>query len=143
MNSGLLPVLVAAEVDDDDRGQDQDGVLAVADVDAVGVGPGEELLGDRRQRTAGAGKDVFLVVEVALGVQVVGTGDVDGEPAAEAGERPLLDDRGLAIALPDLVGRSPREELLPDEGELVAGEVLERQLVAEAELFSVLIDRPE
>jgi hypothetical protein len=67
------------EIDHDRRSQDEDVVLAFADVDCVGIRQTEPLLADARHVAAAALENVLVVDEVPLGFEVVGTRDVDGE----------------------------------------------------------------
>src|SRR5258706_12020383 len=88
-----LLILVAAEVDDDLRGEDQDGILPVGDLDPVGVGPGEVFLGDRGDAASAAGEGILVIPEVALGQEIVRPGAVDRDLAVEEREHRLLDPR--------------------------------------------------
>src|SRR5436190_19228194 len=97
-------VVVAAHVDYDRARQDEHGILRVCDIDAVGVGPGEPLLRDLRDRLAAAGDDVFVIAEVAFGVEVALAVDADFEGAAEEGEHLLADGGDVLVAAIELVG---------------------------------------
>lgn len=112
-------------------------VLAVGDVHAIGVGPREPSFAHGGDGAAVALEGVFVVEETALRLQVVGPRHVHGELAAQQREQVLADLGEHAPFAFDEVGRTPCEQLLPDEGELVALHVLERQLVAPAEGASI------
>src|SRR5690606_38243257 len=52
-------------------------------------------------------------------------------------EELFLHDSGQLTAAGDFVGRSPRQKLLPDEGEFVAVQVLKGKFVADGERFAI------
>src|SRR4051812_35054063 len=64
-------LLVARHVDDDRRGQDQDVVLPLPDLDAVGVGQREPPLRDLGHDPATPMERVLVVAQVAHRLQVV------------------------------------------------------------------------
>ena len=82
----VLVVRVADHVDDDGAGEDEDVILAVGDVHAVGVGPGKPFFRDLGDGLIATGEGVFHVHETALSFQVVGARDINGETAFEEGE---------------------------------------------------------
>jgi hypothetical protein len=114
-------------------GQDQQVVLAGGDLHRVGVAHGEPPLGDRRHRLVAAPDGEFVVEQVSLHLQVVGTGDVDGEPVSEGREEALADLGGLLASQRDLVGRPQRHQLALDLRHLPAVRVAQVQPVAQAE----------
>ena len=67
----LIP-LVADQIDDNRLGEDRDVVLAIDDVDPIGIAKGEETFGNAGDRASLAGEPVFEVKEVA---GVSGTSD--------------------------------------------------------------------
>ena len=72
-----VPVGMAAEVDDDRGGQQDDIILALSDVDTVGVRPGEIALGNISDRPdSGARECVFVVGEIPFGVITIGAGHI-------------------------------------------------------------------
>ena len=75
-----LPVVpVAGLIDHDRAGKDEHVVLALGDVDAVRVGQGEPPLRDGRHVAVAAAEDVLVVEEVALRLEVVGSGRSERE----------------------------------------------------------------
>jgi len=80
---------------------------------------------------------VLVVEKIPLRLQVVGPGHINGEAVVDEGEQLAFDHRQLDVAAPELVRRPPVEKLLLDVNELVAGHVLKRQLVAEAQRLSI------
>ena len=82
------------QIDDDRRGQNQHVVLALVDVDPVGVGQAEPPLAHARDLPAAAFEGVFVVEEVTRRLQIIGPRHVDGEPAAKQREQVLLHHRG-------------------------------------------------
>src|SRR5215213_4092590 len=81
--SMLSALLVLGQVQCEDAGQDQQVVLAGGDVHRVDVAHAEPALGDRRHRLAAAADGELMVEQVAPHLQVIGSGDVDGEPVTE------------------------------------------------------------
>src|ERR1700761_8627378 len=79
----LLAVGVADHVDDDGDGEEEDVVFTGGDVDAVGVGEGEPLLGDGGDGLVVASDGVFVVGEVAGGFEGGLAVEFDGEAVAE------------------------------------------------------------
>ena len=84
---------VRDEVNHDRRGQDQHGVLPLVDVDCVSVRQTDPLLARARHLVAVALEHIFVVEEVAPGLEVVGARDIDAEPGAKQREQVLPDDR--------------------------------------------------
>ena len=78
-----------------------------------------------------------MVRQIDLRFQIALFVDVDVEGALEEGEHLLLDCGDVFITAVQLVGGSPREELLPDEQQFVALRVLKRELVAEDEDLTI------
>ena len=78
-----------------------------------------------------------MVEEVALRLEIVGARHVHREPVVQQGEQLLLHHGGELAVPMDLVGGRELEQLLLDERELAAVEVLERELSAPADRLAV------
>src|SRR5438128_985013 len=79
----------------------------------------------------------FEIEEVALGQKVIGARHIDSEHMSEEGEQLFLHDGEELVRPVDFVSRPPGEDFLPDVSQLVTRHVLKRELVAEAESFSL------
>src|SRR5262245_19910228 len=75
--------------------------------------------------------------KIAGGFQIIGTGHIHGELAAEESEELLFDDRSESVVPIDLIGRSRGQELLLNEGEFGAVHALKGKLIAERQNLSV------
>src|SRR3954454_9671124 len=73
------------------------------------------------------------VQEVPLDLEVIRAGYVDCESMVDEREELALDHGKKVRATPQLVGRTPVEQPLIDEHQLVSLRILKRKLVAEAE----------
>jgi hypothetical protein len=130
-------VAVADQVHDDGSGEDEDIILAIGDFYPVSVRPAEPALGNRCRDVISTSDRVLVVEKIPLGFEVIGPGDIDSEPMVDEGEQLALDHRQLLVSAPQLVRWSPVEKLLLDVNELVAGHVLKRQLVPEAQRLAI------
>jgi hypothetical protein len=74
-----------------------------------------------------------MVEQAAAHLQVIGSGDVDGEPVTEGGEEALADLGGRLPGDRDLVGRPHRDQLTLDLGHLPPLGVAQDQPVAQAQ----------
>src|SRR5688572_9374348 len=133
----IFVFLVADQIDDDGAGQNYDRVFISVDVHAVGVGPGKPFLAYLRHDLAVTLKGVFVIEEAALRFQIVGAGHIDGETTAKQREELLLYHSDLPAFALNLVGGSPRQQLLADKRQFVALHVLEGKLVAPTEGASI------
>src|SRR5262249_1708070 len=124
-----LPVIgMARLVDHNSAREKKNLVFVVGDLDAVGVGKSEPLLRDGRNDLSVSREHVVVVSEISFGFEVVRTGDVDSKTVVEERKQFFLHDRDELATAGDLVGRSPRKNLLLDKRELAAVQVLEREL---------------
>ena len=127
---------VAAPVNDDRRRKNQYRILGVCNVETVGIGEAEPLLGNACDLLISAPERVLVVEEVALHRQVVRSRNVDRERVVKKRERVFSHNGDQSAALEDLVGPSPRENLLLDECELCSSQVMKKEPVSNGE------DRP-
>ena len=102
LRASIRGVGVAVEVDHDGARENEDVVLAIGDVDAVTVGPGEVLLRDRRDLAAMARERIFVIEEAPRRLEVVRAGDIDGELAVDEGEHVLADHDDNLLAAHNL-----------------------------------------
>src|SRR3954468_4939440 len=128
-----LVVAVAHHVDHDRAGENENSVLAVGDIDAVGIRPAEPLLRYRRDDAISTSECVLAVQEGSLSLEVIGAGYVDCESMVDEREELALDHGEQVRATPQLVGRTPVEQPLIDEHQLVSLRILKGKLGAEAE----------
>ena len=74
-----------------------------------------------------------MIQKISLGLEVVGTGNIDREAVVDEREQLPLHHRQEIRSAPQLIRRAPVEKPLIDVNQLVPTSVLERELVAEAE----------
>ncbi|MFN9954927.1 MAG: hypothetical protein ACK55I_17650, partial [bacterium] len=82
---------MADQIDDHRAGQDQEVVLAIGDVHAVGIGPGEPALAHFGHHAAMTAERVLVIEKIAGSLEIVGPGHIDGELAPEQREQVLAD----------------------------------------------------
>ena len=133
---GIIHGIVTDLVDDDRAGEDEEIVLAVVDLDRVGVAQGDPAPGDRRHHPPSSAEFVAVVQEAPLRLVVVRSRDVDRERAPEQGEDVLADGGGMSPAEVDFVGFPQGKQFLPDEADGVS------LPVAKIEAFPQQLERP-
>src|SRR5258706_13714227 len=85
-----LAVVVTDHIDNDGSSENQHVVLALRNLDPVGVSPAEPALGHRGYDVASARDRVLVVEKIALGLEVVRTRHVDCEPVVDEREQLAL-----------------------------------------------------
>ncbi|MEP6508921.1 MAG: hypothetical protein ABJC63_11900, partial [Gemmatimonadales bacterium] len=130
-------VSVAGHINHNRAGEDQNVVLAIRDVHAIGISEGKPLLGDGCNNFVTAGKRVLPVQEIAFRLQVVRAGNIDIEGVMKRSEQLLLNYRHELSIPEELVSPTPRKNFLLDERELVPLEILKGKLIADRQKFSV------
>src|ERR1043165_93791 len=128
---------MADHVDDHSRGENEHIVFAADDVHAVSVGPTEPALADIGDDLSVTFEAIFVIEEIPLRFEVVRSRNVNVELAAEEGEQLLLHHGDQASLAFNFVGRPPRQQLLPDESQLLAARILKGKLVAPTERAAI------
>ena len=82
-------------------------------------------------------KGILPVEEIAGGLKIVGTGNIDGESAPKQREQVFTHLRHHTPILLDVIRGPPVQEFLTNERELMAARILERELVAPAEDLAI------
>lgn len=132
----MVGVGVGAEVDGDGAGEEEEVVFAGLDVYAVGVGEFEPAFADGGDGAAAAGESEFAVEEAAIGLEVVGAGNVEGELGAEEGEEMLAEDADGRTAS-DFVRRAKGKELALDACDFLAGAIRDEEGLAEGKDLAI------
>src|SRR5215211_3704124 len=140
--AGLAGLTAGGERVDGNRDrEDERGVLACHNVDAVGLAHAKPLLGDRRHSVAVALDLVLVVADAPVRLHIGAVLDVDREAISDPHQR-LVDGRGgVALALDrDLVADA--ELALLDPGNLVPRRVLEDKGLSDAKRLAVDLEGP-
>src|SRR5438445_8549960 len=141
-DSCLIVVAPGGHHQDDERDCENQRVirLVVFDADEESGTQPEPLPGECRDFAIAALQIVFPVQKVSDCLEIVATFDIHGEAVAAEGEEITLDVGQPFTIPPKLVIRSPIEDLLFDVNELVALEILERELVTQARQLSLHLE---
>src|SRR5215216_3459030 len=140
--AGLAGLTAGGERVDGNRDrEDERGVLACRNVDAVGLAHAKPLLGDRRHSVAVALDLVLVVADAPVRRHIGAVLDVHREAISDPHQR-LVDGRGgVALALDrDLVADA--ELALLDPGNLVPRRVLEDKGLSDAKRLAVDLEGP-
>jgi hypothetical protein len=78
-----------------------------------------------------------MMEKLAGGLQIVRTRNVHVKPAVKKAEQLLLDGREQLAVTVDLIFRRKGQKDLLNEGEFISGEILEGQLVSDADRFPI------
>src|SRR5215207_159894 len=140
--AGLASLTAGGERVDGNRDrEDERGVLACRNVDAVGLAHAKPLLGDRRHSVAVALDLVLVVADAPVRLHIGAVLDVDREAISDPHQR-LVDGRGgVALALDrDLVADA--ELALLDPGNLLPRRVLEDEGLSDSKRLAVDLEGP-